>query len=66
MYSQKDYHRWFEVLLAAGFWGDQKKATLSRPGVSQVLNRLTYASTLSDFRQLNSPVGRDGKLAKPR
>jgi DNA-directed RNA polymerase II subunit RPB2 len=34
--------------------------------VSQVLNRLTYASTLSHLRRLNSPVGRDGKLAKPR
>ena len=34
--------------------------------MSQVLNRLTYASTLSHLRRLNSPVGRDGKLAKPR
>ena len=33
---------------------------------SQVLNRLTYASTLSHLRRLNSPIGRDGKLAKPR
>ena len=52
--------------LATGNWGDQKKATQCRPGVSQVLNRLTYASSLSHLRRLNSPVGRDGKLAKPR
>ena len=32
----------------------------------QVLNRLTFASTLSHLRRLNSPVGRDGKLARPR
>lgn len=32
----------------------------------QVLNRLTYASTLSHLRRINSPIGRDGKLAKPR
>jgi DNA-directed RNA polymerase II subunit RPB2 len=31
-----------------------------------VLNRLTYASTLSHLRRINSPIGRDGKLAKPR
>ncbi|KAL3615074.1 DNA-dependent RNA polymerase II [Castilleja foliolosa] len=31
-----------------------------------VLNRLTYASTLSHLRRLNSPIGREGKLAKPR
>ena len=52
--------------LATGNWGDQKKASACRPGVSQVLNRLTYASSLSHLRRLNSPVGRDGKLAKPR
>jgi len=52
--------------LATGNWGDQKKAHLARAGVSQVLNRLTYASTLSHLRRVNSPIGRDGKLAKPR
>ncbi|OQR69127.1 DNA-directed RNA polymerase II subunit RPB2-like [Tropilaelaps mercedesae] len=52
--------------LATGNWGDQKKAHQARPGVSQVLNRLTYASTLSHLRRVNSPIGRDGKLAKPR
>jgi len=37
---------------------------LERP--HQVLNRLTYASTLSHLRRVNSPIGREGKLAKPR
>ncbi len=32
----------------------------------QVLNRLTFASTLSHLRRVNSPIGRDGKLARPR
>ncbi|CAL1261965.1 unnamed protein product, partial [Larinioides sclopetarius] len=52
--------------LATGNWGDQKKAHQARAGVSQVLNRLTFASTLSHLRRVNSPIGRDGKLAKPR
>ncbi|XP_014675036.1 PREDICTED: DNA-directed RNA polymerase II subunit RPB2 [Priapulus caudatus] len=52
--------------LATGNWGDQKKAHQARAGVSQVLNRLTFVSTLSHLRRCNSPVGRDGKLAKPR
>lgn len=52
--------------LATGNWGDQKKAHQSRAGVSQVLNRLTYASTLSHLRRLNSPIGRDSKLSRPR
>ena len=50
--------------LATGNWGDRKDA--SRAGVSQVLNRLTYASTLSHLRRLNTPLGREGKQAKPR
>lgn len=52
--------------LATGNWGDQKKAASAKAGVSQVLNRYTYASTLSHLRRTNTPVGRDGKLAKPR
>ncbi|CAM9851945.1 unnamed protein product, partial [Ectocarpus sp. 12 AP-2014] len=50
--------------LATGNWGDKKTAT--KAGVSQVLNRLTYASALSHLRRLNTPLGREGKQAKPR
>ncbi|GME95795.1 unnamed protein product [Ambrosiozyma monospora] len=52
--------------LATGNWGEQKKAMSSKAGVSQVLNRYTYSSTLSHLRRTNTPIGRDGKLAKPR
>lgn len=31
-----------------------------------MLNRLTYTATLSHLRRANSPIGREGKLAKPR
>jgi len=51
--------------LATGNWGMQGTSNV-RPGVSQVLSRLTYASTLSHLRRVNSPIGREGKLAKPR
>ncbi|CAN3475348.1 DNA-directed RNA polymerase II subunit Rpb2p [Diutina catenulata] len=52
--------------LATGNWGEQKKAMSSKAGVSQVLNRYTYSSTLSHLRRTNTPIGRDGKIAKPR
>ncbi|KAJ3066659.1 DNA-dependent RNA polymerase II [Podochytrium sp. JEL0797] len=52
--------------LATGNWGEQQKSMQARAGVSQVLNRYTFASTLSHLRRLNTPIGRDGKLAKPR
>ncbi|KAF6143253.1 hypothetical protein GIB67_039036 [Kingdonia uniflora] len=48
--------------LATGNWG-KANAAGTRAGV---LDRLTYASTLSHLRRLNSPIGREGKLAKPR
>lgn len=35
-------------------------------GVAQVLNRLTYASTLSHLRRVNTPVSKEAKLTKPR
>ncbi|KAF8313839.1 DNA-directed RNA polymerase II, subunit 2 [Clavulina sp. PMI_390] len=52
--------------LATGNWGDQKKFMTAKAGVSQVLNRYTFASTLSHLRRTNTPLGRDGKIAKPR
>jgi DNA-directed RNA polymerase II subunit RPB2 len=50
--------------LATGNWGDKGAAT--KAGVSQVLNRLTYASSLSHLRRCNTPLARTGKQAKPR
>lgn len=52
--------------LATGNWQEQSKAMEGKVGVSQVLNRYTYASTLSHLRRTNTPIGRDGKIAKPR
>ncbi|GLI81195.1 DNA-dependent RNA polymerase II [Penicillium ochrochloron] len=52
--------------LATGNWGEQKKAASSKAGVSQVLSRYTFASSLSHLRRTNTPIGRDGKIAKPR
>ena len=40
--------------LATGNWG--LKASLNKQGVSQVLNRLTYNSTLSHLRRVNIPI----------
>ncbi|KRH95068.1 RNA polymerase II, second largest subunit [Pseudoloma neurophilia] len=56
----------FKYSLATGNWGDQTRAMQSKSGVSQVLNRYNFISTLSHLRRVNSPLGRDGKLAKPR
>eukprot|EP00808_Paulinella_micropora_P006901 g40410.t1 len=52
--------------LATGNWTANRKGTAAKTGVSQVLQRLAFASTLSHLRRLNTPIGRDGKLAAPR
>ena len=52
--------------LATGNWGIQSGGGAPKAGVSQVLNRLTYASTLSHLRRLNTPLSKQGKSAKPR
>lgn len=52
--------------LATGNWTADRKGLSPKTGVSQVLHRLTFASTLSHLRRINTPIGRDGKLAPPR
>lgn len=42
------------------------KKTPPKTNQNQVLNRLTYAASLSHLRRLNTPLGREGKQAKPR
>lgn len=51
----------FSFFILGGDRGNTSKA-----GVSQVLNRLTYASSLSHLRRCNTPLARTGKQAKPR
>ena len=50
--------------LATGNWG--VKTSRVRQGVAQVLNRMTYVSTLSHLRRINTPIEKTGKLVQPR
>jgi len=50
--------------LATGNWG--MKNTINRQGVSQVLNRLTFMSSLSHLRRISTPIDSSGKLIGPR
>ena len=51
--------------MATGNWGIKLSAN-SKQGVSQVLNRLTYMSTLSHLRRVQTPSDNNGKLIPPR
>eukprot|EP01080_Neovahlkampfia_damariscottae_P001104 gene1104-10618_t len=52
--------------LATGNWGGKAGQANVKAGVAQVLQRLTFSSTLSHLRRLNTPIERSGKQAKPR
>ena len=43
-----------------------KHLNSNKVGVAQVLNRLTYISTLSHLRRINTPIDKSGKLTEPR
>ena len=50
---------------STGNWGVQKNSYI-RQGVSQILSRLTYSSTISHLRRLVIPIGKEGKNTKIR
>ena len=50
--------------LATGDFGI-KNTNSNKVGVAQVLNRLTYISSLSHLRRINTPIDKSGKLIPP-
>ena len=54
--------------LSTGNWGVKSIGSFQniRQGVAQVLNRLSYLSTLSHLRRINTPMEKNGKLVQPR
>ena len=52
--------------LATGNWGKSRIGTVLKTGVAQVLQRLTFMSSLSHLRRLNTPLEKTGKITKPR
>jgi DNA-directed RNA polymerase II subunit RPB2 len=51
--------------LSTGDFG-LKNVNTNKVGVAQVLNRLTYVSSLSHLRRVNTPIDKSGKLIPPR
>ena len=52
--------------LATGNWGKNRIGVVLKTGVAQVLQRLTFMSSLSHLRRLNTPLEKTGKITKPR
>jgi hypothetical protein len=75
--TQNNVHRFFKLsiietglryALSTGNWGVKTIGSFQniRQGVAQVLNRMSYLSTLSHMRRINTPMEKNGKLIQPR
>jgi len=75
--TQNNVHRFFKQIiietglryaLSTGNWGVKSIGSFQniKQGVAQVLNRMSYLSTLSHLRRINTPMEKNGKLVQPR
>ena len=53
--------RGLKTALSTGNWGKDKDQKVLKTGVSQVINRLTFASFLSHLRRVTTPLDKKGK-----
>jgi len=67
-FKQSLLESWIKYSLSTGNWGIKSIGSFQniRQGVSQVLNRMSYASTLSHMRRINTSMEKNGKLVQPR
>lgn len=67
-FKQSLIDSWLRYSLSTGNWGIKSIGTFQniKQGVSQVLNRMSYASTLSHLRRINTSMEKNGKLVQPR
>lgn len=75
--TSNNIHRFFKqtviesglrYALSTGNWGVKSIGSFQniRQGVAQVLNRMSYMSTLSHLRRISTPMEKNGKLVQPR
>ena len=59
---------WIKYALSTGNWGIKSISSYQniKQGVSQVLSRMSYNSTLSHLRRINTAMEKNGKLVQPR
>ena len=67
-FKQSLLDSWIRYSLSTGNWGIKSIGTFQniKQGVSQVLNRMSFASTLSHLRRINTAMEKNGKLVQPR
>lgn len=75
--TSNNVHRFFKqnvietglrYALSTGNWGIKSIGSFQniRQGVAQMYNRMSYLSSLSHLRRINTPMEKNGKLVQPR
>eukprot|EP00960_Hanusia_phi_P053857 762478-Hanusia_phi.AAC.8 len=67
-FKQSLLDSWLKYALSTGNWGIKAVGSFQniKQGVSQVLSRMSYVSTLSQLRRINTAMEKNGKLVQPR
>jgi DNA-directed RNA polymerase beta subunit len=67
-FKQSLLDSWLKYALSTGNWGIKSIGSFQniKQGVSQVLSRMSYNSTLSHLRRINTAMEKSGKLVHPR
>ena len=67
-FKQSLLDSWLKYALSTGNWGIKSIGSFQniKQGVSQVLSRMSYNSTLSHLRRINTAMEKNGKLVQPR
>lgn len=67
-FKQSLLDSWLKYALSTGNWGIKSIGSFQsiKQGVSQVLSRMSYHSTLSHLRRINTAMEKNGKLVQPR
>jgi DNA-directed RNA polymerase beta subunit len=67
-FKQSLLESWIKYSFSTGIWGIKSIGSFQniKQGVSQVLNRMSYASSLSHLRRINTAMEKNGKLVQPR
>lgn len=66
LFKKKNITLKFNYFLGTGNWTTNTSKRTNKTGVSAPLQRVSYASAVSHLRRINTPIGREGKLSKPR
>ncbi len=66
LYKKDTITNGLRYALATGNWGVTATGDVAKNGVAQALSRITYISTISHLRRINTPLKKTGKIAKPR